>query len=95
MVEKTIIVSVAYECKRIFFKNRLTLFKLCVSSFLCGFLADLWPFNGSYWNRFALSIDYQGWVLEQSSRSGPLKENSHKFAPKAPVALMSHLYPRG
>ena len=37
-------------------KNRLTLLKMCVSSFLCGFRADLWPFNGSYWNRFALFI---------------------------------------
>ena len=35
MEEKTI-VSVGYECKRL---------KLCVSSFLCGFRADLWPFN--------------------------------------------------
>ena len=38
-------------------KNQLTLLKLCVSSFLCGFLADLWPFNGCYWNRFALSVN--------------------------------------
>ena len=27
-------------------KNRPTSLKLCVSSFLRGFRADLWPFNG-------------------------------------------------
>ena len=27
-------------------------FQLCVSSFLCGFGADLWPFNGCYWFAF-------------------------------------------
>ena len=64
-------------------KNQLTLLQLCVSSFLCGFQADLWPFNGFYWNPFALSIiDSQGWVLERSSRLDPLKENSHKFRSK-------------
>ena len=58
-------------------KGWLALLKLCVSSFLCGFQANLWPCNGCYWNRFALSIiDSQGWVLERSSRSDPLKENS-------------------
>ena len=44
---------VAYEVKGLN-KNRLTLLKTCVSSFLCSFRADLWPFlNGCYWNRFA------------------------------------------
>ena len=36
-------------------KNRLTSLKLCVSSFLFGFQADMWPFNEFYGNQFALS----------------------------------------
>ena len=46
------IVSVAYECKRFQnYKNilkRRSSLKLDVSSFLCGFRADLWPFNGTF-----------------------------------------------
>ena len=37
-------------------KNRLTLLNFCVSSFQCGFRADIWPFNRYYWNWFVLSI---------------------------------------
>ena len=66
---------------------------MCVSSFLCGSRANLWPFNGCYWNWFALSIiDSQGWVLERSSHSDLLKKNSHKFTPKAPIASILRLY---
>ena len=57
------------------------------------FRADLWPFNGFYWNPFALAIiDSEGWVLERSSHSDLLKENSHKFTPKAPIAPIFRLY---
>ena len=37
----------------------LTLLKLCVSSFLCGFRADLWPFNcnGFYFGTGLLSLE--------------------------------------
>ena len=95
MGEKTI-VSVAYKCYKDLNKNQLTLLQLCVSSFLCGSRTNLWPFNGCYWNWFALSIiDSQGWVLERSSHSDLLKKNSHKFTPKAPIAsILRYIDPR-
>ena len=48
-------------------KNQLTSLKLCISSFLCGFRADLWPFNGFYWNRFALTAFS---IYEERQREG-------------------------
>ena len=56
---KKTILSVAYECKR--FQNytnilkRRSSLKLGVSSFLCGFRADLWPFNGIFFGTDLLS----------------------------------------
>ena len=48
-------------------KNRLTSLKLCTSSFLFGFQADIWPFNEFYGNQFALSNgkDYRDLWKEQ------------------------------
>ena len=54
--EEKAIVSVTYEyMRKDLDKNQLTSLKLCISSFLCGFRVDLWPFNGFYWNQFALT----------------------------------------
>ena len=40
-MEEKRIAFVAYQCKRI----EIKISYLCVSSFLCGFRADLWPFK--------------------------------------------------
>ena len=48
------IVSVTYENGRISIKKQLTLHKMCVSSFLCGFGADLRPFYELYCKWFPL-----------------------------------------
>ena len=39
-----------------FNKKQLTLLKMCVTSLLCGPLADLWPFYGFACRRFSLFI---------------------------------------
>ena len=44
-----------------FSKKQLTLHKMCVTSLLCGPLANLWPYYGLYDKRFSLCIKvYQG-----------------------------------
>ena len=52
--------AVTYENERISikkkFKKQLTLLKMCVTSFLCGPRADLWPFYGFLCKRFSLYI---------------------------------------
>ena len=55
---------------------------MCVTSLLCGPRADLWPFNGFLCEQFSLYIKvYQGWALQRSGSTDPLKENGRKFAP--------------
>ena len=52
--------AVTYENERISikkkFKKQLTLLKMCVTSFLCGPRADLWPFYGFLCKRFSLYV---------------------------------------
>ena len=60
---------------------------MCVTSLLCGPRADLWPFYGFLCKRFSLYIKvYQGWALQRSGPTDPLKENGRKFAPTALMA---------
>ena len=60
---------------------------MCVTSLLCGPRVDLWPFYGFLCKLFSLYIKvYQGWALQRSGSTDPLKENGHKFAPTAPIA---------
>ena len=82
------IISVTYENERISVKKKqLTLLKMCVTSLLCGPRADLWPFYGFLCKRFSLYIKvYQGWALQRSGPTDPLKENGRKFAPTALMA---------
>ena len=49
---KKTIVSVTYENERISIKKQLTLFKMCVTSLLCGPRAELWPFYEFLCKRF-------------------------------------------
>ena len=53
---KNPILSVTYENKTISIKKQPTGHKMCVTSLLCGPLADLWPFFGLYCERLFLSI---------------------------------------
>ena len=50
------IVSVTYENERISNKKQLTLFKMCVTSPLCGPRADLWSVYGFLCKRFTVYI---------------------------------------
>ena len=50
------IVSVTYENERISNKEQLTLFKMCVTSPLCGPRADLWSVYGFLCKRFTVYI---------------------------------------
>ena len=86
-MRKKPIVSVTYENERISIKRQLTLLKMCVTSLLCSPWAALWPFNVFLCKRFCLYIKvYQGWALQRSGPTDPLKENGRKFAPTAPIA---------
>ena len=72
-------VSVTYENERISIIKKKTLLKMCVTSLLCGPLAELWaPFYGFLCKRFSLYIKvYQGWALQRSGSTDPPKENGH------------------
>ena len=60
---------------------------MCVTSLLCGPPADLWPFYGFLCKQFCLSIKVnQGWALQRSGSTDPLKEKGRKFSPTAPIA---------
>ena len=49
-----------------FNKKQPTLLNMCVTSLLCGPLADLWPFYGFLCKLFSLYIKvYQGWALHR------------------------------
>ena len=85
-------VSVTYESEKNSIKKQLTLLKMCLTSLLCGPRAELWPFYGLLCKRFSLYIKvYQGWALQRSGSTDPLKENGRKFAPTAPISSKSRL----
>ena len=73
-------------------KKQLTLLKMCVTSLLCGPLADFWLFYGFLCKRFALCIKVcQGWALQRNGSTNPPMQNGRKFAPTAPIASKFHL----
>ena len=73
-------------------KNRLPEFQrhfLCV---LCDFLTDLeWFSVVKVPTVSSLYIPFQGRALKLERRPDPLKENGHKFLPKAPIASKVHV----
>ena len=68
-------------------KNSLPEFQRCFLCLLCDFLTDLERFSVvKVPTVSSLYISFQGRALELERRPDPLKENGHKFLPKALIA---------
>ena len=51
----------------------VTLYKMCLTSLLCGPWADLWPFYGLYCKRFSLYINVHTQIAQARQTSALLR----------------------
>ena len=85
---KKAIISVTYENERISIKKNSLSYLKCVLRLSCVVHGPIYGrFMGFVCKRFSLYIKvYQGWALQRSGPTDPLKENGRKFAPTALMA---------